>query len=129
MNHLIEILLIAATGLCFGSFITVAAYRLPLGQEIVRTPSHCTSCNRKLGVLDLFPVFSWLFSGGRCRHCGVAVSVRYPLTEIATASMFLLIYTRYGISPMSLILMGSGLPTIMCVSAMRGRWWVASWRA
>jgi prepilin signal peptidase PulO-like enzyme (type II secretory pathway) len=85
-------------GLCFGSFVTMASYRLPREQGIVRKPSCCTSCGQKLGVLDLFPVFSWLFARGRCRHCGAGVSVRYPLTELVTACAFLLVYSRYGIS-------------------------------
>lgn len=100
-----EVLAVVLVGLCVGSFVTMASYRLPLGQDIVRKPSHCPKCNAKLRALDLFPLLSWLFSRGRCRYCGVGVSVRYPLTELATAAAFLLVYSRYGISPHAVVLM------------------------
>lgn len=48
---------------------------------------------------DLFPVFSWLASGGKCRYCKTALSVRYPLIEISTAIVCLFLYGRFGFSP------------------------------
>lgn len=71
-------------GIQFGSFITLVSYRVPRGEDIVFTPSHCPTCNARLTIVDLFPIFSWLFAGGKCRHCKAPVSVRYPLIEIAT---------------------------------------------
>ena len=117
MTHLIELLTVMAVGLCFGSFITVAAHRLPLGQEIVRTPSNCPHCKTKLGFRDLWPVLSWLLSMGKCRHCAQPVSMRYPLTELATASALLLVYSRYGVSPMSVVLMLMAVALLVMIVA------------
>ena len=117
MIHLIELLTVVAVGLCFGSFITVAAHRLPLGQEIVRTPSNCPHCKTRLGFRDLWPVFSWLLSFGKCRHCAKPVSMRYPLTELATASALLLVYCRYGISPMAIIMMLMAIVLLIMIVA------------
>ena len=117
MTHLLELFAVVAVGLCFGSFITVAAYRLPLGQEIVRTPSHCTGCDKRLGFRDLWPVLSWLFSKGRCRHCKAPVSMRYPLTELATASALLLVYSRYGVSPMAIVMMLMAIALLIMIVA------------
>ncbi|NBX02749.1 MAG: prepilin peptidase [Alphaproteobacteria bacterium] len=100
-----EIILVIAIGLVFGSFITCVSYRLPLGLDIVKKPSYCPACDAKLTTLDLFPLFSWLFSRGKCCHCGVKVSARYPMTELATAGTFLLIYSFYGLSAVGIILM------------------------
>lgn len=94
----LELLFILFAGLCFGSFITCASYRLPLEIDVVKKPSYCPSCNAKLTFKDLWPVLSWMTSGGKCRHCKAKISARYPLIEIITATIFALIYAYYGLS-------------------------------
>lgn len=101
---MIEFLFVLFCGLAFGSFITCASYRLPLGIDVVKKPSHCPACSAKLTSRDLWPLFSWLLSGGKCRHCQAPVSIRYPLTELATAGVFLLIYWRWGFTLPALVL-------------------------
>lgn len=100
----IELLLVVFTGLVFGSFITCASYRLPLDQEVVKTPSYCPKCNTKLSFKDLWPVVSWVLARGKCRHCAAPVHWRYPVIEVFTAAIFLLIYARLGISLTALVL-------------------------
>ncbi len=102
-------------GLCMGSFITMASYRLPRDEDTVFIPSHCTSCHATLGFWDLFPVLSWLFRLGKCRHCGVSVSVRYPLIEIVTAALFVWLFMRYGLSLETLILMGIASALVLLI--------------
>ena len=102
--NIIEILFILAAGLTFGSFVTLASYRLPLGEDIVVKPSRCPKCETKLRFLDLWPVLSWALNRGKCRHCQAPISVRYPLTELATAAMFLLLYYHYGITVQAVLL-------------------------
>lgn len=75
-------------GLCFGSFANVLIYRLPRGESVVRPPSHCPKCGRRLAGVDLIPVLSWLLLCGRCRYCGDSVSRRYPAVEAACAALF-----------------------------------------
>lgn len=101
---MIELLFILFAGLCFGSFITCASYRLPLDIDVIKKPSFCPSCNAKLTFKDLWPVLSWVTAGGKCRHCKTKVSVRYPLIEIFTAAIFLLIYHQYGWTLQALLL-------------------------
>ncbi len=99
-----EPLSIIAFGLAFGSFVTCMSYRLPLEMDLVKKTSYCPSCNAVLGFKDLWPLFSWLFSRGKCRHCKIPVSIRYPLTEIATAFLFLLVYFQFGFTLPTLVL-------------------------
>ena len=80
--------IVAILGLIFGSFITALSYRLPRGQSIAKGRSRCPSCGTTLTARDLVPVFSWLAHGGKCRHCGTAVSRRYPATELMMALLF-----------------------------------------
>lgn len=93
-------------GLAFGSFATMASYRLPRGEDLVFKPSFCPSCQHVLSVWDLFPIFSWLFSKGKCRYCKTKIHIRYPLTELVMAILFVLVYCKTGISLVSLALLG-----------------------
>ena len=74
-------------GLAAGSFFTVAVYRWPREQSLVRPRSHCTACGRTLRPLELVPVLSWLLQRGRCRGCGTAISWRYPAIELASGAV------------------------------------------
>ena len=57
--------LIFLLGLCVGSFCNVLIYRIPRGEEFVRTPSHCLSCGHGLSWYENIPLVSWLIQGGR----------------------------------------------------------------
>jgi leader peptidase (prepilin peptidase)/N-methyltransferase len=92
------------TGACAGSFVTMASHRIPRGEEIIFTPSHCPSCDTALRAPDLFPVLSWAIRKGRCRYCGVKVGARYPLTELATALGFFAVWLQFGFTWMALVM-------------------------
>lgn len=85
-------------GTLFGSFFTLATYRLPRKQDIVFKRSYCPNCNHELGFFDLFPVLSYVFLGGKCRYCKDKISIRYPLFEIVNGCIFLLIYLIFKLS-------------------------------
>lgn len=74
-------------GLVLGSFATVVASRWPAGGSLVTPRSHCPSCRRTLGPLELVPVLSWVALRGRCRGCGTGVSWRYPATELVSGAL------------------------------------------
>jgi prepilin signal peptidase PulO-like enzyme (type II secretory pathway) len=92
-------------GLCFGSFVTAASWRLPREEDIVSKPSYCPVCNTMLDWKDLFPLFSWLLQGGRCRHCQANIHWRYPVIEVVTAGLFLWIFFLHGLDVESIIFM------------------------
>ena len=89
---------ITVVGLLFGSFINVVGLRVPVGESVVRPPSRCGNCGTRLGAKDMIPVFSYIFSKGRCRHCGTKVSPIYPLFEAATGLLFLWMFLRFGLT-------------------------------
>jgi prepilin signal peptidase PulO-like enzyme (type II secretory pathway) len=82
------IVLAAALGACVGSFLNVVLWRVPRGESIVAPPSHCPACGTALRPAELVPILSWLVLRGRCRHCGVHISARYPLVELSCAIAF-----------------------------------------
>ena len=89
MDTMILIMLFLV-GTCVGSFCNVLIYRIPKEEEFVRTPSHCMTCGHQLKWYELIPVLSWLVQGGKCRGCGVKLSVQYPIVEITNGAMWLL---------------------------------------
>ena len=83
-------LIIFAMGITFGSFYTLAVYRIPKGQDITHTHSYCPNCKHKLGILDLIPVFSYIFLGGKCRYCKKKIRPRYFILETLSGLVFVL---------------------------------------
>lgn len=53
---------------------------------------------KQLKPIDLVPVFSYLFLGGKCRYCKSKISIRYPLIELLTGFLYFCVYKYYGIS-------------------------------
>ncbi|MGG1514940.1 prepilin peptidase [Paenibacillus oryzisoli] len=90
-------------GLVLGSFYNVVALRVPAKQSIVKPPSACPSCGTQLKTKDLVPVFSYLFSRGKCRHCQSKVSILYPIGELVTGLLFLWVYATYSISSETIV--------------------------
>ncbi len=94
---------ITLVGLAIGSFLNVCIDRLPLKKSIVSPPSHCDSCEHKLGVLDNIPLFSYIFLGGKCRYCKARIPLRVLLVEAIAGALFLITYLRFGLSLQTLI--------------------------
>ncbi len=85
-------------GLCFGSFASVIIYRLHSGQKGLLTGrSKCPKCKHALGARDLVPLFSFLASGFRCRHCRKPISLIYPFVELTMGLGFLMTTLWIGI--------------------------------
>jgi leader peptidase (prepilin peptidase)/N-methyltransferase len=75
-------------GLVAGSFATAVAHRVPRGLSIAGPRSQCPGCGAQIPAYDNVPVVSWLVLRGRARCCGVPISPRYPLTELAVGALF-----------------------------------------
>ena len=85
-------------GAAIGSFLNVCIWRIPEGKSIVFPASHCPKCGKSIRPCDNIPVLSWLILRGRCRDCGEPISPRYPLVEILTALLSLVLFWKYGLS-------------------------------
>jgi leader peptidase (prepilin peptidase)/N-methyltransferase len=115
-------------GLLVGSFLNVVILRLPpwlewewrkSSREMLELPepyepappgivvqgSACPKCGHKLAPWENIPVLSWLALRGRCRGCGGAISIQYPLVELATGLLFAACVWRFGAGPEALAAM------------------------
>lgn len=85
-------------GIIIGSFLNVCIYRIPREESIVITGSHCPHCGHFLKPYDNIPLISYLFLGGKCRHCKKPISLRYPLVELITGLLFVANYLQLGLA-------------------------------
>ena len=87
-------------GLAVGSFLNVCIYRIPLPDVSIHSPrlSFCPECNETIKVHDNIPVLSYLILWGKCRYCKARISVIYPLVELATGALFLLMFYHFGLT-------------------------------
>jgi len=79
-------------GLEVGSFLNCVIYRLQAGESFLKGRSYCPHCKHKLSWQDLIPILSFLILKGKCRYCHQKISWQYPLVEISTGLIFLLIF-------------------------------------
>ena len=117
-----------AFGMLVGSFLNVVILRLPPrlewqwrrdSREILELPeqyepappgivvqrSACPKCGHKLAPWENIPVLSWVALRGRCRGCGGAISIQYPVVELVTGLLFAACVWRFGAGPEALAAM------------------------
>ena len=85
------VLVVFLFGVVVGSFLNVIVYRLGTGERMGNSRSRCFSCGTTRGFFELIPIFSFLFQKGKCRHCGSRISWQYPVVELVTGAVFLLV--------------------------------------
>lgn len=117
--------LVFVLSLMIGSFLNVVIYRFPkmleqgwyyecrefLADELkdpsskevttltLSTPnSTCPHCQHSIRVYENIPVISWLFLKGKCSQCKNSISARYPLIEISTALLSLVVAQHFGVT-------------------------------
>ena len=100
-----------------GSFLNLAADRLPRKESLVTPRSHCRSCGRVLNALDLVPVAGYLVRRGRCASCGVPIGASSPIVEVACGLAMAAAILAFGLWPgglagvAAMCLIGIGLTT------------------
>ncbi len=96
-------------GAIFGSFGNVLIYRLPKGMSIVKPPSHCPVCGKRIAWYDNIPILSYIILGGSCRHCKATISLRYPVVELLAAVLSVVAFLQAASGPWPLLSMETGI--------------------
>jgi prepilin signal peptidase PulO-like enzyme (type II secretory pathway) len=89
-------LILLVLGLILGSFINASVWRLHKQESgkkeakysITKGRSLCPHCKHQLAALDLIPLFSWIWLGGKCRYCHKKIGYIYPAAELITGLLF-----------------------------------------
>ena len=110
---------VALLGACVGSFLNVVIYRLPIMMErawraeyeeyteenspppqetfnLAKPASTCPKCQHKIRSWENIPVISYLFLRGKCSSCATPISLRYPVIEIVSALLSIIVAWHYG---------------------------------
>ena len=94
-------------GAIFGSYSTLFAYRLPIGESCFGRyfgpKSRCPSCGTIIKTRELIPIFNWLFTLGRCTTCQVKIPKTYLFIELATTALFMVCYAKFSFSEQFII--------------------------
>lgn len=118
-------------GLLIGSFLNVVILRIPARLEfdwhsqcrellelqpskeasepppgILWSRSQCPKCGHAIKAHENIPLLSYLFLKGRCSSCKTSISMRYPLVEATTATLFLLVAMQFGPTLQTLAALG-----------------------
>ncbi len=106
--------------LMIGSFLNVVIHRLPIMLErewqaeylgyfnpealpqqeerynLMVPRSACPHCGHAITAMENIPLLSWLWLKERCRECQAPISARYPLVELLTALLSLVVAATFA---------------------------------
>ncbi|MDH3669954.1 MAG: A24 family peptidase [Gammaproteobacteria bacterium] len=122
-NAVVALLITGVLGLVIGSFLNVVIHRLPVMLErtwrrqcqemsgaetsatdaeetynLITPRSRCPHCNHTITALQNIPVISFLWLKGKCVACGHPISWRYPIVELLTAMLSIVVVWHFGIT-------------------------------
>lgn len=92
------LLFVFLIGLCIGSFLNVVISRAFSNESIAFPGSKCPSCQKPLKWYHNIPIVSYLILKGKCAFCDDKISIQYPIVELITGLLFILIFLKFGIS-------------------------------
>lgn len=98
-----------------GSFANVCIYRMPKEQSVVWKGSYCFKCKKNIAWYDNIPLFSYFHLFGKCRKCKKSIPLQYFLVEFIAAISFLIFYSLFGISTLTLYFMIFGIISIIII--------------
>ncbi len=99
-----DFLFVIILGGLWGSFANVCIYRLPLDKGVVSGRSYCPKCKKQITWKDNIPIISYYLLSGKCRKCKKKISPQYVLVEFLSILFFTIIYSLYGITLTTLLL-------------------------
>jgi leader peptidase (prepilin peptidase) / N-methyltransferase len=126
LNPTLFIIVAGTSGLLVGSFLNVVIHRLPLMMErewrgecesllnndsishelepfnLMTPRSRCPSCNHEISALENIPVISYVLLRGKCKECKASISVRYPVIEVTSAIVAIVVSIHFGFSAASI---------------------------
>jgi len=127
LNPVFFYVTVAIVSLLVGSFLNVVIHRLPIMmerawreglEELQEQPSEssdpdvfnlavprsrCPSCDQAISAWQNIPIVSYLLLGGKCKNCRTSISIRYPLVELVTMVLSLIVAWQFGPSPQAIL--------------------------
>ncbi|KNZ43121.1 prepilin peptidase [Acetobacterium bakii] len=95
-------------GAVIGSFLNVVIYRVPRQISVAQGRSFCPRCTAPVRAYHNIPIFSYLWLRGKCAYCGGKISLRYPLVELFTGILAVLLFLFYGFTVQAIVVFSIG---------------------
>lgn len=92
-----------AIGLALGSFLNVCIARMPEDRSVSFPGSHCPNCGHVIRWYENIPVLSWAALGAKCSGCKTPISALYPIIELLTGVVALLLFRHLAPTPADLL--------------------------
>lgn len=122
MTNALHVAVLFLAGLAVGSFLAVCIHRLPHRQSVATPASRCPACRRTLRWIEMVPVLSFIWLGGRCRACRARIDVLDPGIELLTPAVFLLQFMAVGWHPLLAVrLLFAGALIVLLMTDYRHR--------
>ncbi len=104
---------VLVSGWALSSYASNFSYRLPRREEPFGKKPYCGDCNALLEPKDLFPIFSFLMTDGKCRHCGSIIPSTYYILELIFPLLFLAAYVHFGFGDLFLLTAFAGAALVV----------------
>lgn len=101
---MIELILVILFSLAFGSFANNLISFFISSNRFDIEFSTCFCGKRELKIIELIPIFSFIFQKAKCVKCFEKISIRYPLVEILTLLIGICLFFYFGFSVNTIIL-------------------------
>lgn len=116
MEQTIGMIIAAMFGAIFGSYATLFAHRLPIGESCFGRyfghKSQCPKCSSTIRTRDLIPLLNWLFTLGRCSKCQAKIPRAHLFIELSCTILFVLSYLKFGFTEQFII---AALISVTCI--------------
>lgn len=113
-------------GPAVGNYACSVVYRLPRGKTPFERHPYCGHCNADLKPIDLFPIWSWLSTRGKCRYCGGVIPGIYTVIEIACGAVFVSYFLHFGMSEAFLLYTTYAVFVVMLAAIHWQQGWIAA---
>jgi len=105
-------------GVLIGSFLNVVIYRVPKNKSIIYPASSCPVCNTKIKPWHNIPIISWILLKGKCAYCSAPISIRYPIIEVLSGILAVLIYIKLQHIDIFLVINFAVFATLLALSVI-----------
>ncbi len=120
------VILLAVIGPAVGNYACSVVYRLPRGQTPFERHPYCGHCGADLQPRDLFPIFSWLSTRGKCRYCGGAIPGIYTVIELVCGAVFIGYFLHFGISELFLLSTAYAVMVVILAAIHFQQGWISA---
>jgi prepilin signal peptidase PulO-like enzyme (type II secretory pathway) len=107
MEHFFGLVFAAIFGAIFGSYSTLFAYRLPIGESCFGRyfgpKSRCPKCGITIRTRDLIPLLNWIFTLGRCGGCKTKIPRAHLFIELSCTILFVLCYSKFSFGELFIV--------------------------